>query len=171
MKNIWAPWRYEYLSPSPRKRKGCIFCQADRTREDRKRLVLLREARSIVLLNLYPYTNGHLMIAPRIHASSPEEVDDATRAEIMEVLVRTQRALRMEYRPDGWNVGLNLGRAAGAGIADHFHLHVVPRWAGDTNFMTVAAETRVLSESLDATWRKLRRRLRSGTGRSERRPR
>jgi ATP adenylyltransferase len=114
------------------------------------------------MLNLYPYTNGHLLIAPLRHAASPSGVAPETRAEVMELMVRAEEAVRAEYRPGGLNVGMNLGRPAGAGVEGHFHVHLVPRWIGDTNFLTVAAETRVLSETLGATWRKLRRRLRDG---------
>jgi len=163
MRNLWAPWRYEYLT-APEGPAGCIFCHAARAENDRDVLVVRRAAHNLVLLNLYPYTNGHLMIAPLAHAASPSDVDTATRAELMDLVAEMESALRAEYHPDGFNVGMNLGRSAGAGVPDHFHMHVLPRWNGDTNFMTTVGETRVLSEEIQVTWKRLRQRLQKGSG-------
>src|SRR5205807_4130298 len=137
--------------PSP-----CIFCAAQKTpADDEKNLLLYRGAHNFVILNLYPYISGHLMIAPFAHLgeldSTPKEVTD----EMMDLAKRCETALREVYRPEGFNLGMNLGPAAGAGIADHIHLHIMPRWAGDTNFMTAVGETRVLPEDLSTTYQKL----------------
>ena len=141
--------------PSP-----CIFCAAQNNpADDEKNLLLYRGAHNFVILNLYPYISGHLMIAPFAHIgefdSAPKEVTD----EMMDLAKRCETALREVYRPEGFNLGMNLGRAAGAGIADHLHLHIMPRWAGDTNFMTTVGETRVLPEDLSITYRKLRKKF------------
>jgi ATP adenylyltransferase len=134
----------------------CIFCEAGQhPANDEQNFVLHRASHNFVILNLYPYISGHLMIAPNAHladfAAAPKEATD----EMMDLAKRCQSALREVYRPDGFNLGMNLGRAAGAGVADHFHLHVMPRWDGDTNFMSTVNETRVLSEDLPTTYRKL----------------
>ena len=134
----------------------CIFCEAfQNPAHDEKNFVLHRAAHNFIILNLYPYISGHLMIAPHAHlgelGSAPKETTD----EMMDLAKRCQTALREIYNPDGFNLGMNLGRAAGAGVADHFHLHVVPRWNGDTNFMSTVSDTRVLSEDLPTTYRKL----------------
>jgi ATP adenylyltransferase len=136
---------------------SCIFCEAIRDpTNDEKNFVLHRGAYAFVILNLYPYISGHLMIAPNAHLgeldATPKEITD----EIMDLAKRSQTALREVYSPQGFNLGMNLGRAAGAGIADHVHMHLMPRWAGDTNFMTAVADTRVLPEDLPTTYRKLR---------------
>ena len=136
---------------------SCIFCDAVKNpADDEENFVLHRGAHTFVILNLYPYISGHLMIAPYAHLgefdAAPKEATD----EMMDLAKRCQTALRTVYRPQGFNVGMNLGRAAGAGIADHVHMHIMPRWSGDTNFMTAVAETRVLSEDLPTTYGKLR---------------
>ena len=135
---------------------SCIFCKAfEDPANDEKNFVLHRAAHNFIILNLYPYIGGHLMIAPNAHlgelGSAPKETTD----EMMDLAKRCQTALREVYDPDGFNLGMNLGRAAGAGVADHFHLHIVPRWNGDTNFMSTVSDTRVLSEDLPTTYRKL----------------
>ena len=134
----------------------CIFCQAHaNSADDEKNLVLYRGTHSFVILNLYPYVSGHLMVAPYAHIgeldATPKEVSD----EMMDLAKRSQTALRAVYAPEGFNLGMNLGRAAGAGVADHIHLHVMPRWVGDTNFMTAVGDTRVLPEDLSTTYRRL----------------
>jgi len=136
---------------------SCIFCDAVKNpADDEKHFILHRGTHNFVILNLYPYISGHLMVVPYAHLgeldSAPKEATD----EMMDLAKRSQSALREVYRPEGFNLGMNLGQAAGAGIADHIHLHIMPRWAGDTNFMTSVAETRVLSEDLPTTYRKLR---------------
>ncbi len=136
---------------------SCIFCEAVKDpASDEKHFVLHRGAHNFVILNLYPYISGHLMIAPYAHLGELDAAPTETTDEIMNLLKRCQTALREVYRPQGFNVGMNLGCAAGAGIADHIHMHLMPRWAGDTNFMTSVGDTRVLPEDLPTTYRKLR---------------
>ncbi len=135
---------------------GCLFCDKPAENRDAENLIVWRGERVYVLLNLYPYNNGHFMVVPYQHVPSPEQLDTATLTEIMTSLNDGLAALRAVYNPQAFNIGLNVGTAAGAGIAEHIHLHAVPRWAGDTNFMTVAAETRVIPEDLRVTWRRMR---------------
>ena len=137
--------------------KDCIFCVAENNpADDTKNFVLHRGAQTFVILNRYPYISGHLMIAPNAHVSEFDAAPKATTDEMMDFAKRCQSALREVYKPDGFNLGMNLGRAAGAGVADHFHLHVMPRWEGDTNFMSAVGDTRVLSEDLETTFQKLK---------------
>ena len=139
---------------------SCIFCKAVKNpADDEKNFVLHRGAYTFVILNLYPYVSGHLMIAPYAHLGELDEAPKEESDEMMDLAKRCQTALREVYLPDGFNLGMNLGRAAGAGIADHIHMHLMPRWSGDTNFMTSVAETRVLSEDLPTTYHKLREKL------------
>jgi ATP adenylyltransferase len=136
---------------------SCIFCEAGRNpAEDETKFVLHRGAHNYVILNLYPYISGHLMIVPYAHLSELDAASKEVTDELMDLAKRCQTVLRDVYRPEGFNMGMNIGSAAGAGIAGHIHLHLMPRWAGDTNFMTSVAETRVLSEDLATTYRKLR---------------
>jgi ATP adenylyltransferase len=154
MDYLWTPWRYSYLVGAG-KQDGCVFCAAARETDDRRTLVVHRAARNFVILNRFPYTNGHLMIVPYEHAASLQSLDAETVTEMM-LLARTAEGhLRSVYHPDGLNFGLNLGASAGAGIAGHLHMHGLPRWTGDANFMTVIGETRVLPETLEATWQRL----------------
>lgn len=154
---IWSPWRYAYVS-STRKNESCVFCvggpEADPDM-DRERLVLYRGRRCFVILNLYPYTGGHVMVAPYAHLGTLMDADPDQMTELMVLAQRCVRILDTVYRPEGFNIGMNLGECAGAGVAGHIHLHVVPRWCGDVNFMTSTGETRVLPEDLEATYRKL----------------
>jgi len=139
------------------KADSCIFCDAARDpADDERNFVLHRGAHTFVILNLYPYISGHLMIAPYAHLGELDAAPKEATDEIMDLTKRCQTALREVYHPQGFNLGMNLGRAAGAGIADHIHMHLMPRWSGDTNFMTSVAETRVLPEDLATTYRKLR---------------
>ena len=156
MEHLFAPWRYAYVS-KPDLPSGCIFCAA--ASAEGKALTVASSERSFALLNRYPYTSGPTMVAPDAHVGEFSELDSATVADMMHLAQRVVRALREVYRPHGFNLGLNLGEAAGAGIADHLHLHVVPRWRGDTNFMTVGADVRVVPEDLSETCAKLRRAL------------
>ena len=134
----------------------CIFCEASKDpAKDQERFVLYRGARNFIILNLYPYISGHLMIAPYAHIGELDAAGKEETDEMMDLAKRCQTALREIYQPDGFNVGMNLGRAGGAGIADHIHMHVMPRWTGDTNFITTVGETRVLPEDLPTTYRKL----------------
>ena len=155
MDYLWTPWRYQYVSGSTGK-DGCVFCAAARGEDDRTALVVHRTARNFVILNRFPYTNGHVMIVPCQHVATLNDLDGATLSEMMLLARDTERHLRALYLPDGINMGLNIGQAAGAGIADHVHMHALPRWFGDTNFMTVTGETRVLPQTLEITWEKLR---------------
>ncbi|HLH75817.1 MAG TPA: HIT domain-containing protein [Candidatus Binataceae bacterium] len=149
---LWAPWRAAYVSGA-RRSAGCIFCMKGLSAAARKRrLVLHLGPRALVMLNRYPYNNGHLLIAPRRHLASLELLEGPERADLDFLLAQSVRLLRMAMRPVGFNLGANLGRVAGAGVADHFHWHVVPRWEGDTNFMPVLASVRVLSEHLEASF-------------------
>jgi ATP adenylyltransferase len=151
----------QYVSSASELPPGCLFCELPKQERDAENLLLVRGRHAFSLLNLYPYNSGHLMVAPYLHtgdlASLPAEVG----ADLLALTQRAVAALTAEYRPDGFNVGMNLGRVAGAGIPDHLHLHVVPRWNGDTNFMPVTAETKVLPEALRQTWARLRRAMRN----------
>ncbi len=146
---LFAPWRYEYLVSD--KDKNCIFCEAAASRDDEGSLVVQRGRRVFVMLNRYPYTNGHVMVAPYAHEAWFSDSSSETLSELIATVARAQKILVSHYRTDGLNVGVNFGAAAGAGVAGHYHVHVVPRWAGDTNFMTVAAGVRVVPEELGAT--------------------
>jgi ATP adenylyltransferase len=153
---LWAPWRIEYILGE--KPKGCIFCDfpAAPESDDRKNLLVHRSARSFTCLNRFPYNSGHLMVIPRAHVSDLGALSAGDWADLGDELRRAEAVLRAVYRPDGMNLGMNLGRSAGAGIDDHLHWHLVPRWAGDNNFMPVIADQRVVVEALDAAWERLR---------------
>jgi ATP adenylyltransferase len=159
MDHLWSPWRYRYVSaPKPdddQPSGDCLFCRILSESKDKDNYVLLRAERNFVLLNRFPYTSGHLMIVPNAHVATLEQTDPAALAEMMALARRMETALRQVYRPGGLNIGLNIGKAAGAGIAGHIHMHVLPRWAGDVNFMTTVSETRVLPEDLDTTYTRL----------------
>ena len=153
MERLWAPWRLEYVS-SADDQPGCVFCAAVEG-DDEERLVVHRGPRTIVLLNKFPYASGHLMVAPRRHVGEFGELDDEEVLEVHRLASAGIGALAQTYAPQGYNLGWNLGRIAGAGIVDHVHLHLVPRWAGDTNFMPVLADVKVLPEHLAESRRKL----------------
>ncbi|MBX5475097.1 MAG: HIT domain-containing protein, partial [Thermoleophilia bacterium] len=146
MERLWAPWRLEYVAHAD-EQEGCVFCRAA-AGDDVEQLVLYRGARAFALLNRFPYASGHLMVAPYRHGAGFDTLDDAEALEVHRLAVRAIAALRAVYAPEGFNVGWNLGRVAGAGVVDHGHVHVVPRWGGDTNFMPVLADVRVLPEHL-----------------------
>ncbi len=156
---LWAPWRMTYIRRASRAGgdEGCLFCRVARGRADRRDLVLARTPHALLMLNRFPYNPAHLMVAVRRHAARFTDLDAAERAELLELTALAERALEAEYAPHGVNYGLNVGRVAGAGYPGHLHLHLVPRWDGDTNFMPTVAETRVLPESLERTWARLRR--------------
>jgi ATP adenylyltransferase len=153
MKRLWAPWRLEYIQ-SADEQEGCVFCRAEAA-DDEEGLVVRRGERAFVVLNKYPYASGHLMVAPYRHEGEFGELTAEEALEIHRLAAVGLGALSQSMRPQGFNIGWNLGRIAGAGIVDHVHLHVVPRWAGDTNFMPVLAEVKVMPEALEDTRRKL----------------
>jgi ATP adenylyltransferase len=151
---LWTPWRYRYVTKTGDPGE-CVFCAAAQATSDRESLVVRRAERNLVILNRFPYTSGHIMVVPYEHVSSLEELSDEALVEMIRLAREAEKHLRVLYRPDGLNFGINLGKSAGAGIAGHVHLHAVPRWTGDTNFMTVVGETRVLPEDLAVTWERL----------------
>jgi ATP adenylyltransferase len=155
MDYIWTPWRYHYIVKAG-KLPGCVFCDLPAAQRDAETLIVLRAEKSFIILNRYPYTSGHLMVVPYAHTADFAGLDIATVTEMMQLAQRAQAALQNIYHPDGFNLGMNLSRPAGAGIADHLHLHLVPRWTGDTNFMTTIGETRLEPEELSITYQKLR---------------
>jgi ATP adenylyltransferase len=152
MERIWAPWRQTYVSnTSPD--KCCIFCPDPMGKDDRERLILLRSDHSLLMLNRYPYTGGHMLVAPLRHTAEPDDLSDAELLDLMHLLGRGRALLNRVAGPDGFNVGMNLGKAAGAGVEDHLHFHIVPRWNGDANFMTVVGDVRVIPEGLTDAYR------------------
>jgi ATP adenylyltransferase len=153
VERLWAPWRLEYIQ-SADEQEGCVFCAA-RDGDDAERLVVHRGNRALVVLNKYPYASGHLMVAPNRHEGEFGELDADEALEVHRLAAAGLAALAETMRPQGFNLGWNLGRIAGAGVVDHVHLHVVPRWAGDTNFMPVLADVKVLPEALESTRQKL----------------
>jgi len=153
MEFVWAPWRIEYILGE--KDKDCIFCVKPRQDKDRENLILFRGQKNFVILNRYPYNPGHLMVAPHKHVASLSALNDAETLEHFQLVSRCVEMLKAEMNPDGLNIGINLGRSGGAGIEEHIHTHIVPRWNGDTNFMTVLADVRAVPEALLATYDKL----------------
>lgn len=150
MERLWAPWRLEYIqSPDC---EGCVFCLEEDTSMDASRLVVARGEFSFVIMNRYPYSNGHLMISPYRHISDPENLTDSEVLEIHRLIVRSQSVLRKTCCAQGFNIGWNIGEVAGAGIASHMHVHIVPRWAGDSNFMPILADTRVIPQHIEKTY-------------------
>jgi ATP adenylyltransferase len=155
MDYLWSPWRYQYISTAA-PADECVFCAKIRENRDERNFIVHRARRNFVILNLYPYTSGHLMVVPYEHVATLEEAGAETLAELIELTRLAERHLGSIYRPRGLNLGMNIGECAGAGVAGHLHMHVVPRWPADANFMTVVGETRVLPEDLPATYSKLR---------------
>jgi len=156
MNQLWAPWRMPYIMSNKESQTGCLLCNKPKQKKDKANLILHRGKEGFVMMNLYPYNNGHLMVCPYQHTASLSGLSQSALWGLIDLVQKSEMILQQSSKPDGINVGLNLGRAAGAGIADHLHFHLVPRWNGDTNFMTVASEVRVLPESLDATYRRLK---------------
>ena len=155
MEHLWTPWRSTYLHEKDRA-PGCIFCKAaEDPAQDRQNLVVYRATHCFIILNRYPYSSGHLMIVPYEHVGTLTEVDEASAAEMMQLARSSERIVESVYHPEGLNMGLNIGTAAGAGIAQHIHLHVLPRWSGDANFMTTVGHTRIIPEALETTYDKL----------------
>ena len=153
MDNLWRPWRIKYILSD--KEQGCIFCNKPKEQKDQKNYILHRAKTSFIILNIYPYNNGHLMIAPYKHVASFENLEDAELTELFQMVNKCTKLLKVTMQPQGFNIGVNLGKVAGAGVKDHVHIHVVPRWEGDTNFMPILAEASVIPESLDAVFGKL----------------
>jgi len=166
LERLWAPWRLAYVGKAGEAAR-CLFCRVARSRADRANLVLARRPHSLLMLNRFPYNSGHLMVALVRHVGSLDALRPAEQGDLMALTALAQRALAVEYHPDGFNLGANLGRVAGAGFPGHLHLHLVPRWSGDTNFMPVTGGTKVLPESLATTWSRLARAIRKleGAGR------
>ncbi|HEY0385285.1 MAG TPA: HIT domain-containing protein [Pyrinomonadaceae bacterium] len=161
MDRLWSPWRYDYIKSGSTKAQGgqpeaCIFCSLPQNpADDEKNFILHRAAHNYIVLNIYPYISGHLLIVPFAHLGELDAAPKETTDELMDLSKRCQTVLREAYRPHGFNLGMNLGRSAGAGVADHIHLHIMPRWTGDANFMSTIGETRVIPEDLTETYRKL----------------
>ncbi len=154
MKHLWSPWRMRYINEF--KKDGCVFCAALQQEDGSENLIVARGERAFVIMNAYPYTSGHLMVLPYQHAPDLSDLDSETRAEMFELVTKASQVLREIYSPEGFNIGINMGEAAGAGIEEHIHIHVVPRWMGDTNFMTAVGQTRVLPEALEETFRRVK---------------
>ena len=154
---LWAPWRMKYINGIDDGNPGeCIFCEKPKESDDKKNFIVYRGSKCFVILNIFPYNNGHLMVVPYKHTAEINDLDSETALELMNTVNIVVEAMKKTMRPDGFNVGMNLGRTAGAGIAEHIHMHIVPRWNGDTNFMPVIGGTKVISESLEDNYKKLR---------------
>ena len=156
---LWNPWRYDYIKSSDDKQVeiSCVFCDILKNpASDEEKFILHRAGFNFVILNIYPYISGHLMIVPYAHLADLDQADKSTTDEMMDLTKRCQTVLRKVYQPNGINLGMNFGKAAGAGVAEHFHMHILPRWIGDANFMTVIGETRTIPEDLKTTYTKLR---------------
>ena len=154
MDYLWSPWRYKYISQT-NSSTGCIFCEKSAQNKDEENLVVYRGKLNFVLLNLFPYTNGHMMVAPYEHVATLEDAREETVVEMMQLVRLASKHVRSVYKPQGMNLGMNIGEVAGAGIAGHIHMHVLPRWVGDSNFMTTVGETRIIPEDLSVTYQKL----------------
>jgi len=154
MKVVWAPWRMEYVG-SGQANEGCIFCPGHDRNQDEKKLILYRGEWSIVLMNRFPYSNGHLLLAPLRHVSSFDSLSPDEKLDLLNMVERSVSVLKEVMDPAGFNIGMNLGKVAGAGVEDHMHFHIVPRWSGDTNYMTVLGEVRIIPEHIQATYEKL----------------
>ena len=166
MDYLWTPWRYHYMAQFHTvKQPECIFCDALQRNQDAETLIVHRAKKCFVILNRFPYTSGHVMIVPYAHVAELSLCAEPALAEMMGLAQRVEVVFQREYKPDGVNLGMNLGRAAGAGVAGHLHLHMLPRWFGDSNFMTVTAETRVHPEDLTTTYKRLKGGLKSAGGR------
>jgi ATP adenylyltransferase len=155
VERLWTPWRRAFVEGAGERSEECFLCKKAAEHDDKRNLILWRGKTVFVLLNLYPYNSGHLMVAPYLHTGDLASLDAGIASEMMHVTQRSVAALQRAYAPDAFNLGMNLGRSAGAGVPDHLHIHVVPRWDGDTNFMPVTSDTKVLPETLDQTYARL----------------
>ena len=155
MERLWAPWRLEYIKSTQDDEQECIFCQKQKETDDKENLIVYRSNLSFVIMNKFPYNNGHLMVVPYIHEADLTKFTDDVLLDMQHLLQLSLKALNETMNPHGINIGVNLGRSAGAGIVDHLHYHIVPRWNGDTNYMPVLAGTKVISEALEDSWQKL----------------
>lgn len=155
MDMLWAPWRVKYLMDLKKKSKGCIFCQIAHRKKDRQNYIFKRTVHAFAVLNIYPYNNGHSLIIPYRHVNDLSKLDREEKLDVLSLVESTKTLLDKTLRPKGYNIGLNLGRIAGAGYPGHVHIHIVPRWGGDVNFMPIIARTKVISESLDALYLRL----------------
>jgi ATP adenylyltransferase len=156
MEQMWAPWRMEYILSEVDNSSACIFCEFPKKNDDEKFFIVYRSEHSFVILNKFPYNNGHAMVVPYQHCSDITELDDDCMFDMQKTIRKTVRMMKNIIKPHGFNLGMNIGRVGGAGIDQHLHYHIVPRWNGDTNFMPVIANTKVVSESLRATWKKFK---------------
>lgn len=152
MDKLWAPWRMEYIRNIYKKEDGCIFCSLLKQTDDRENLILFRGEKNFIIMNRYPYNNGHLMVVPYGHVSDSSEIDDTIALEMWKLTNKCKEILAEAFHPDGFNIGMNIGHTAGAGIDRHIHMHIVPRWNGDTNFMPVIGDTKVISQGLLETY-------------------
>jgi ATP adenylyltransferase len=159
MDYLWTPWRYAYVSTAE-KAVGCVFCEALNAGDDARVLIVYRGEYCFVILNAFPYTPGHVMIVPYAYLDELQKLPSEAAGEMMQLSQRMERVLRELYHPDGINLGMNIGKAAGAGIAGHIHMHVLPRWVADANFLSVVGETRILPETLPETWQRMTKALR-----------
>ena len=151
---LWAPWRIEYILKQ--KDKGCIFCSKPAENKDKKNLILHRGEYCFIIMNYYPYNNGHLMVVPYRHLAELQDLSELENKEMIELLTLSNKVIKQKMSPHGFNIGMNIGTVAGAGVKDHLHFHIVPRWNGDMNFMPIASHTKVISEALEQTWEKLK---------------
>ena len=157
MERLWAPWRVTYITQIVKKNRGCVFCKILKQKKDAQNYILLRTAHAYSVLNIYPYNNGHMLIVTKRHVDDLDKLTRAEREDLLDLLRTTKALVQRSLKPKGYNIGINLGRVAGAGFPGHLHIHLVPRWKGDVNFMPVTAHTKVLSQSLGALYKELSR--------------
>lgn len=155
MEKIWAPWRKAYIRPKKKRRSGCLFCRLLASSNDRAHYIIKRTSKSFSILNIFPYNNGHMMILPKRHVDSLAKLTNREKLDLLDLCDSMVNALKRALKPQGFNLGVNMGKAAGAGIPKHFHLHIVPRWSGDTNFMPIVGDTKIISESLESVYDQL----------------
>ncbi len=160
MNQLWAPWRIKYIQKIPKNKKKCIFCAAYRRKNKKEKVVLLKTAHSLAMLNLFPYNNGHIMIAPKKHIRDLDKLTELEICDIFALIKKLTSVLKKILKPQGFNIGINIGKSAGAGFDKHLHIHIVPRWVGDTGFISVCTDTKVISQSLNELHKKIKKCLR-----------